>query len=96
MDEAETTAHPSSGMKYVLALVALLVLTGVSFGLAYVPLGAAGPVVALAIAAVKVIIVGLIFMELLTSLAATRLIPVVTVLFVILLCLGIVGDVGFR
>ena len=99
MDEREAagqSTHPSSGAKYIGALVALLVLTAVSFGLSYVTLGAAATPVALGIAVIKVAIVGMIFMELLASLAATRLIAAITILFVALLCLGIVGDVALR
>ena len=99
MDEREAvgqSTHPSSGAKYVFALIALLVLTAVSFGLSYVSLGAAGTPIALTIAGVKVVIVGLIFMELLESLAATRMIAIVTIVFISLLCFGILGDVAFR
>jgi cytochrome c oxidase subunit 4 len=86
-----------SGVPYVLALVALLVLTALTFGLHYAPLGGAlGLVVALAIAALKVGIVGMIFMELRESYAATRFVAAVGVAFVVLLCLGIAGDVGAR
>ncbi len=83
-------------LTYVLALIALLVLTAASFGLSRVSLGAAGTPIALAIAGVKVAIVGLVFMELLGSLAATRTIAVITILFIALLCLGILGDTAFR
>lgn len=88
--------HPRSGARFVVALVALMALTLLSFGMHYIRLGTLGTVIALTIAGIKVVVVGLIFMELRESLAATRLIPVVTILFVILLCLGIVGDVAFR
>ena len=50
----------------------------------------------MSIAGIKVVIVGLIFMELLVSLAATRMIAIVTILYVALLCFGIIGDVAFR
>jgi caa(3)-type oxidase subunit IV len=92
----ERESHASSA-KYVAALVALLALTALSFGLGrFARLGAAGPFIAFSIAGIKVIIVGLIFMELRDSLPATRLVAVVTVLFVALLCLGILADVAFR
>lgn len=84
------------GGRYVLALVILLVLTGVSFGLAQAPLGGAGPAVALTIAAVKVVLVAAVFMHLSEAVFATRLVGVATALFIALLCLGIVADVGFR
>jgi caa(3)-type oxidase subunit IV len=88
--------HVGSGLKYVAALVALLLLTIVTLGLHFVPLGVAGPVVALAIAGTKVTIVALIFMELRESLAATRMVAITMVAFVALLCFGIVGDVLWR
>jgi caa(3)-type oxidase subunit IV len=95
-DEQERT-QASSGTGYILALVGLLALTAVSFGLHEVALGGtAGAVIALVIAAAKVSIVGVVFMELRESLAATRMIAIVTVAFVALLCLGIAGDVAFR
>jgi caa(3)-type oxidase subunit IV len=95
-DEASLERAHGSGAKYVVALVVLLILTALTFALHYVPLGAAGPVIALTIAGTKVVVVGLIFMELRESMVATRLVAVVTVVFVALLCFGILGDVAFR
>lgn len=88
-------AH-DTGARYVLALIGLLCLTGLSFALHFVELGAAGTLVALLIAGCKVVIVGLVFMELLESMVATRMVAVICLLFVALLCLGILGDVEFR
>lgn len=90
-------AGPGSGRKYVGALVALLVLTGLTFGLHFVPFGGSfGIIIALVIATTKVAIVALIFMELQESMASTRLVAIVSVAWVVLLCAGIIGDVGFR
>ncbi|NVB78059.1 MAG: cytochrome-c oxidase [Kofleriaceae bacterium] len=87
----------ASGRPYVLALVALLLLTGLTFGMHFAPLGGAlGLVVALTIATIKVGIVATIFMELRESFAATRLVAVFGVAFLLLICLGVVGDVAFR
>jgi caa(3)-type oxidase subunit IV len=88
--------HKGGGGRYVGALLALLVLTGLSFALSYAPLGAAGPPIALSIAGIKVLIVGAVFMHLREAVFATRFVGVVTVLFIALLCLGVVADVGFR
>lgn len=89
--------HPGpSGLRYLVALLALLLLTGLSLGMHFAHLGAASPVVAFGIAGIKVVIVGLVFMELRESLPATRLISVIAILFVALLSLGILGDVAFR
>jgi caa(3)-type oxidase subunit IV len=96
-DERGEAEHAStSGIPFVLALVGLLALTALSFGLHFVPLGAAGAAMALSIATAKIAIVGTVFMELRESMAATRMIALVTVAFVALLCLGIAGDVAFR
>lgn len=95
--ESNRSHHAESGAKYVIALVALLALTALSFGLHFASLGGAvGTTVALTIAGVKVGIVALVFMELRASLPATRLIAAVSLAFVALLCLGIIGDVAMR
>jgi len=101
MDKTESDVmaereHPGSGAKYVIALIALICLTALTFGLHYVTVGELGMIVALTIAAVKVTIVGLVFMELRSSMVATRTVAAVAVVFVVLLCLGVFGDVGFR
>ena len=102
MKEAELArerhmADPGSGAKYVFALIALLALTGLTFGLHFAPLGGSlGITIALVIAATKVSIVATIFMELRDSSPSTRLVAIVSVGFVLLLCLGVMGDVGFR
>jgi caa(3)-type oxidase subunit IV len=81
----------------VLALVGLLVLTALTFGMHFAPLGGTlGLVVAMTIATIKVGIVAMIFMELRESFAGTRLVAVVGVAFLALICLGVVGDVAFR
>jgi caa(3)-type oxidase subunit IV len=95
-DEFAAHERPRSGAPYAYALVALLVLTGTSLGLHFVELGAAGAAAALTIAAIKVGIVGTIFMELRESMAATRTLAIVAAAFVVLLCLGVYGDVAFR
>lgn len=87
---------PGSGARFAVALAVLLALTGVSYGLQFAALGAAGPVITFLIAGIKVLIVALVFMELRDSLPATRLVALFAVLFVALLCLGIAGDVALR
>jgi cytochrome c oxidase subunit 4 len=89
-------AGGSSGTTLVVALVTLLALTGLSWWLANVDLGAFNTVVALAIAAIKASIVAFGFMELGHASTTARIIVVTTVAFIVLLCLGIVGDAGFR
>ena len=92
----ERREHPVSGARYVLALLALLVLTALTFGLHFASLGRAGLVIALSIASLKVAIVALVFMELLDSIASMRVVAIASVIFLALLCVGIYGDVGFR
>jgi len=96
LPDDELIMSTRSGAPYVYALVGLLCLTALTFGLHFVSLGAASVVIALAIAGAKVCIVGTVFMELRESLAVTRTVAIVAVLFVVLLCLGIAGDVAFR
>ena len=95
-EEMEGRVH-APGKPLVLALVGLLALTGLSFGMHFAPLGGTlGALVALGIAGVKVCIVAFVFMELRESLPATRVVAVTSVAFVILLCLGIAGDIAYR
>jgi caa(3)-type oxidase subunit IV len=83
--------------RYLVTLLVLLLLTATSFTMAaFLPLGAAAVPVALAIAAVKVLLVASVFMHLSGAMFATRLVGLVTVLFVAILCLGIFADVALR
>ena len=78
-----------------LAIGAMLVLQYASFGLHY--LGFTGyTVVALAIAGVMVLVNAMMFMDLRSAVPATRLVAVLSLLFVVLLCLGVAGDVALR
>jgi caa(3)-type oxidase subunit IV len=98
-DQAATTVERphGSGTKYVLALLGLLAFTALSLGMHFVTLGGTvGAIVALSIAAAKLAVVGLVFMELRDALPATRLIAIVSLAFVVVLCLGIIGDVALR
>jgi caa(3)-type oxidase subunit IV len=91
------TRRQAPGRPLVFALIALLALTALSFGLHFAPLGGRlGAIVALAIAGTKVTVVALVFMELRASMVATRVVAVTSVAFVALLCLGIAGDIAFR
>jgi caa(3)-type oxidase subunit IV len=56
----------------------------------------APPVVALVIATVKALWIAAVFMELAHAHAVPRTIAVVAVLFVVLLCVGTLADVGLR
>lgn len=85
-----------NGRAYLFGWLALLVLTASSFGLSRFPLGEAATPVALSIAALKVGIVGLVFMHLARARAALQLVAITGILFVALLVLGVAGDVTFR
>jgi cytochrome c oxidase subunit IV len=92
----ETETRPVSGKGYVITWIVLVALTVVSFSLAFVELGAAGPVLALSIAFIKMLLVVYVFMHLIEARFPTRLIGLVSLIFIVLLCLGIAADVHFR
>ncbi len=85
-----------SGKRYVRTWLALLGLTALSFALSRLHLGHAGPAVALTIAAAKASAVALVFMHLDEAHFMTRLVPVVVVIFIAILCLGLLADVAAR
>jgi cytochrome c oxidase subunit IV len=63
-----------SVLTYVLVFVALIVLAALTTGIAYIDLGPFNTVVALAIAVIKMCLVGLFFMHLLYSHGLTRIV----------------------
>jgi len=85
-----------SGKPYILAWLALLVLTGASYGLHLLPLGSFSPVAAFSIALAKALIVILVFMHLTEAAFSVRMVALLNLLFVALLCLGVVADVALR
>jgi cytochrome c oxidase subunit 4 len=85
-----------AGIYYVIAWIALLVLTAVSYGAARLDLAAAGPAVALGIATIKALIVLLVFMHLVEANATVRIVIGTALAFIVLLSLGIVADVAGR
>ena len=86
----------AGSLRYVAVWVALLGLTGLSFGLSYAPLGRWEVTVALLIAVTKATLVGLFFMHLIEQRLTTALVALVTVVWIALLCLGVASDVAFR
>lgn len=93
----DRTRDPTLGDagKHRLALGAVLILQYLSLGLHLI--GFDGyPVVALVLAGIMVVISASVFMDLRWSLAPTRLVAVLAVLYLGLLCLGVAGDVAFR
>jgi len=83
-------------MTYLFTLLALVGLTALSWALAHVDLGAANTAVALTIAAIKASVVALVFMEIRHASLPARTVGLVTILFILFLCLGMVADVGIR
>lgn len=81
---------------YVVAYLALLCLTGLTFGLSFAHLGAAEWVAALGIAALKALIVALFFMHLTEMSAAHRLAGFVAVTLLATLILFAMADVWTR
>jgi cytochrome c oxidase subunit 4 len=66
---------------YVFTLVALLILTGITFGAAYVDFGSGNIVIALAIASLKASLVALFFMHLLHDKPVNAVIAVAGFIF---------------
>ena len=81
---------------FALALVALLLLTALSYGLSLLSLGGFGTVIALTVAGVKVLVVAMVFMELRHAGPINWIIALITILFVTILCLGLLSDVLYR
>jgi cytochrome c oxidase subunit IV len=74
MSDHEQHGHVVPVETYVGNFVALIVLTGVTTGVAYIDLGVMNTVVALAIATVKMLLVVLFFMHVKYSPGLTRLV----------------------
>lgn len=89
-------AQRHSGMRYILAWLALLVLTAASLGATALPLDALAPVVALSIASLKAAIVLLVFMHLTEASVPVRVVIATALVFIVLLVLGVVADVTMR
>lgn len=90
------SGHRVGGMSYIAALIGLLALTALSFGLSQVELGALGPTVALGIAAVKALVVLWYFMHLIEEGFVMRVVTLIALIYIAFLCLGMVADIEFR
>lgn len=88
--------HKLTTGKYVAAFVALLLLTGLTFGLSFASLGAFEWLSALGIAVTKSVIIALYFMHLVEMSAAHRLAGVIAVCLLATLILLALGDVWTR
>ena len=76
--------------------VAVLVLWALSFGVSYVPMGAASLPVALGIAALKAALVALFFMELVREALSVKVTMIAAVLMTMTLIAFMVADVATR
>ena len=87
--------NPSVGI-YVLVFVGLLLLAGLTTGVAYINLGLFNTVVALAIAAIKMCLVGLFFMHLWYSRGLTRIVVLAGFFWLALMISFTLADVFSR
>lgn len=81
---------------YVWTFGALLLLSGLTLGLSFLPLGAFGPVVAMAIATAKATLIALFFMHLVEQRPVNALVFLVPVVLVALFVGIAVGEVATR
>jgi cytochrome c oxidase subunit 4 len=88
--------HAHGPGRYVLIWVILLGFTALTVVTGRMDLGAANLPIALAIASVKATLVVLFFMHLSESGGANRLVFVVSLIFVLVLMLGVFGDLLTR
>jgi cytochrome c oxidase subunit 4 len=90
------TARETSARGLLINLVALLVLAGTSLGLRFADLGDAGFPVAMAIAAVKAVLVAVFFMEIAAEKPSIGLAFAAGVMFVAVLVVFVVADIVTR
>jgi cytochrome c oxidase subunit IV len=91
--EAQPPGEPRSIRRYVLAWLALIGLTALSFAVDRLHLGPLSTAIALGVAVVKASIVFVVFMHLDREPFAVRFVAALNVAWVLLLCLGIAADV---
>jgi cytochrome c oxidase subunit 4 len=92
---AHAGGHGGIG-RYVLIWAILLVFTGITVATGRMDLGAANIFIALAIATTKATLVVLFFMHLWDMGGVNRLVFVVSVLFAVVLIIGVFGDLTAR
>ena|ERR1700733_9064685 len=90
------THASSSTLRYLAVWLALLALTGLSFLLSRLHLGATDVAVALVIAAAKTTLVGLFFMHLVEERFSVVMVPVMAAFLLVLLLGLLVTDVATR
>ena len=95
--EHEHSEHEQSIGFYVVILLALLILTGLTVAAAFVNLHAWNPVVALAIASIKAVLVVLFFMHVKGASEKMTKVVIFSGIFFLLLLLGLtMADYGTR
>jgi cytochrome c oxidase subunit IV len=90
------SAESPSVRTYIVVFVALLLLAALTTGVAYINLGAFNTVVALAIAALKMCLVGLFFMHLLYSRGFSRIVVLAGFFWLALMASGVLADAFSR
>ena len=93
---AHEQTHIDSVGTYVKILLALLVLTGLTTGVAYIDLGVFSTVVALSIAVVKMLLVALFFMHVRHSTKLTKLVVAGGLLWLMILLVLTMTDFATR
>ncbi len=88
--------RPHSAIRYLIVWIALLAFTAITYFTGIQHLGKWALPIALFIACAKSALVGLIFMHLIESSGATRLVFVTSLVFLALLLFFTVGDVATR
>ena len=86
------TAHVTPLRTYLLAALALLVLTIITVAIAFVNLGPLNDVVAVGVATVKALIIVIIFMHGRATSGVTRLVIVAGILWLAILMVGTFDD----
>ena len=96
MSRTGTAARTAGRRAYLVTAVILLVLTGLTIGIAYLPLGSWHTPLALAIAAAKAILIGLFFMHLRSSPPVLRLTALAGLFWLAIMLAGTLDDVVTR
>jgi cytochrome c oxidase subunit 4 len=91
-----SSVHVSPLSTYIGIFSALMVLTAITVGVAFINLGALNPIVALGVAAIKATLVILFFMHVKYSSRLTKLTVVLSLFFVVILFAETLMDYATR
>lgn len=95
-DTHDGKAHAHGVGRYFVVWILLLIFTATTVITGRLDLGEANIVLALAIATIKATLVVLFFMHMTEAAGANRLVFVVSILFVVVMMLGVFGDLLTR